>query len=109
MVYLNFYLLFLNIIMKKNKYIFNKFFGNLIELESLYLTSLDPIHLFNFKLNATSLKGYKHTKEALDLMSLINKGENHPMFGLKHTEETKEKIRNKMLGDKNPRFGVNLS
>lgn len=42
-------------------------------------------------------------------MSLINKGENHPMFGLQHKEETKEKIKNKMLGSKNPRFGKKLS
>jgi hypothetical protein len=42
-------------------------------------------------------------------MSLINKGENHPMFGLKHKEETKEKIKNKMLGSKNPQFGKKLS
>jgi group I intron endonuclease len=88
---------------------FNQNINSLIELETLYLKSFNKSNLFNFKLNGTSLKGYKHTKKSLELMSMKNTGKNHPMYGLKHSEETKEKIRNSLLGEKNPRFGIILS
>lgn len=39
------------------------------------------------------IKGSKHTEETKRLMSLKQKGKNHPFFGKRHSEETKVKIK----------------
>lgn len=43
--------------------------------------------LYNFKANATSSLGYKHTEEArLKMVEYYKNKENHPMFGKTHTK-----------------------
>lgn len=67
-------------------------------------------------------RGYRHTKETIERLRLLNKGENNKFFGHKHTEKSRNKIsathkgkkvsdesRQKMslsrTGEKHPMFG----
>lgn len=87
-----------------------------IDVETMYLSSFKIEYLYNFKLIAHSMLGYKHTIETKQKMlnrynkeqhpflgkhhtmnakwkiSAVTKGINSPMFGKKHTERTKELI-----------------
>lgn len=47
---------------------------------------------------------YKRTKEQLNKLSILNSGENNPMFGRKQSEETKNKIGNSLRGKKRKQF-----
>jgi group I intron endonuclease len=87
----------------------------LTELETNYISKFDFNSLYNFKFNATSMLGYKHTDEAkqkrieywknkqnhptkskirtAETITLISKyGILNPMYAKKHSEETKKKI-----------------
>jgi hypothetical protein len=51
---------------------------SLTDLETLYIQSFNPDNLFNFKYDAVTMAGNKHTEEALVKMRERNKKENHP-------------------------------
>lgn len=76
---------------------------SLLLLEDKYLTLLKP--KYNIRVSATSMKGYKHTEEAIDKMKKHLLENSHPMLGKKHTEEAKIKISEKVAGINNPMFG----
>ena len=59
----------------------------LIQLEGLYLLSFEFNILYNFKLDPTSMAGYKHTAEALEKIVARYITLAHPMLGKKHTAE----------------------
>lgn len=59
----------------------------ILEREQLYIDTLIPN--YNLLKTAGSWLGFKHSEGTKALLSEINKGENHPMFGRSHTEETK--------------------
>ena len=87
-----------------------------IDIETIYLSFFKIEYLYNFKLIAHSMLGYKdiieakqkmlnryskcqhpflgkhHTMNAKWKISLATKGINNPMFGQKHTNKTKELI-----------------
>ena len=81
----------------------------LTDLETQYIALFELNSLYNFKLVASSMLGYKHSNEAKNKMRIINKGENHPFFGKYHTKESKFKISLATKGNKNPMFGKNHS
>lgn len=65
----------------------------LTDIETEVIKSFPFESLYNFKREAASSLGYKHTIEAISKMKnrfLIKS--NHPMFGKKHSIETKEKM-----------------
>lgn len=76
----------------------------LTDIESAVIASFDFSLLYNFKKEATSMLGYKHTEEAKEKMRLrfLDKT-NHPMFGEKHDELTLKLI--SKPGELNPMFG----
>lgn len=62
---------------------------DLTTLETNYIKSFNPTTLYNFKLSATCMLGYKHTVEAIEKMKEYYKDpNNHPMYGKNHTKET---------------------
>lgn len=87
----------------------NKSTLSLTDLETLYIQSFKMDSLFNFKFEATSMVGYKHTEEALAKMRFRMQREKHPMFGVKHSEEAKAKISAAFKGKNNHRYGVVVS
>jgi group I intron endonuclease len=58
----------------------------LSDIETVFIRSFPFENLYNYKKEANSLLGYKHTIEAIEKMKLrfIDKS-NHPMFGKIHT------------------------
>ena len=58
-------------------------------METKVIQSFPLEELFNFKKEADSMLGYKHTAEAIEKMKLrfVDKT-NHPMFGKNHTLES---------------------
>lgn len=78
---------------------------SLLDLETYYIQSFHKESLFNFKMHATSMVGYKHTKKAREKMSEINRGENHPLYGKSHSIEARKKISLATSGLNNPMFG----
>lgn len=55
----------------------------LTDIETAVIKSFPFKELYNFKQEATSLLGYKHTKEAIEKMKLRLKDKTkHPMFGM---------------------------
>ena len=69
----------------KSKILSNK---ALTDLETSYISKFNFDTLYNFKANATSMLGYKHTEEARrKMVEFFKNKNNHPMFGKKHTKE----------------------
>src|SRR6266702_778417 len=62
----------------------------LTNIETAVISAFPFSSLFNFKKEANSMLGYKHTKQAIEKMKsrFVNKI-NHPMFGKSHSEYTK--------------------
>ena len=78
------------------------------DLETSYIKRYPFDSLYNFKANATSLAGYKHTDEAkLKMLTRLKDKRNHPMFGKTHTAEARELI--SKPGKLNPMFGKSHS
>ena len=76
----------------------------LTNLETKYISQFPLDCLYNFKKEATSMVGYKHTEEAiLKMKARFLVKENHPMYGKNHSEVTKLKIQ-----DIKSRFIVSL-
>jgi|ERR1700753_1438089 len=76
----------------------------LTDIETEVIKSFPFENLYNYKKEATSSLGYKHTIEAIEKMKkrfLIK--DNHPMYGKKHDEFTIAKIRKP--GVLNPMYG----
>jgi hypothetical protein len=59
----------------------------LTDIETTVISAFPFSQLFNFKKEASSMLGYKHTKQAIAKMKarFLNKN-NHPMFGKTHSE-----------------------
>ena len=75
----------------------------LIDLETKYIQKFNFDHLYNFKANARSSLGYKHTEEArLKMIGYYKNKENHPMFGKTHTKKALSLI--SKPGELNPMF-----
>ena len=86
----------------------------LIALETNYISKFEPKALYNFKLIANSMLGYKHTEiaKAKMIARFANKN-NHPMFGKKHNKNvlsliSKPGILNPMFGKKHNSITKNL-
>lgn len=78
----------------ENKVVSNK---ALTDLETSYLKKFELDNLYNFKLEAANMIGYKHTKEALLKMTNRFKDKNnHPMYGKIHSNKTKNLISKKL-------------
>jgi group I intron endonuclease len=67
-----------------------------IAREQFYLDLFKPE--YNILRVAGSSAGYKHSEETKLVISLKNKGKNHPLFGKKHSEETKINMSEKKKG-----------
>lgn len=65
---------------------------DLTNLETSYIKAFNYTTLYNFKLEATSSLGYKHTIEAITKERYKNKN-NHPMYGKSHSEKALALIR----------------
>lgn len=77
---------------------------DLTTLETSYIKYFNPTTLYNFKLNANSMLGYKHTVEAIEKMKEYYKDKNnHPMYGKNHTKEALSLI--SKPGELNPMCG----
>ena len=87
------------------KFLLNKDKKLLINEETFYLSLFPKNSLYNFKFIASSMLGYKHTKEAIRKMQILNRGKNHPLFGKHHSIESKTKIKLATTGKNNPMFG----
>jgi len=77
----------------------------LVDLETTYISFFKSEFLYNFKLIATSMLGYKHNNEAKWKMKNRFKLKKHPQLGKPRSEETKLKIKLSVSGKKNPMFG----
>jgi group I intron endonuclease len=85
---------------------------SLTDIETSVIASFDFSLLYNFKKDATSMLGYKHTEEAKEKMrSRFLDKTNHPMFGsdgrslVKHDESTLSLINNQAgIPELNPMF-----
>nr|YP_009631655.1 hypothetical protein [Armillaria solidipes]QCB16435.1 hypothetical protein [Armillaria solidipes] len=59
----------------------------LTDIETVALRSFPFDDLYNFKKDAKSMLGYKHTEEAINKMKLrLSNKANHPMYGKKHSQ-----------------------
>jgi group I intron endonuclease len=76
----------------------------LTDIETSVISAFPFSSLFNFKKEANSMLGYKHTKQAIEKMKsrFVNKI-NHPMFGKTHDKVTLNLI--SKPGELNPMFG----
>ena len=75
----------------------------LTDIETAVIKSFPFKELYNFKREATSSLGYKHTTEAIKKMKLRFKDKTkHPMFGQKHSAFALSKI--SKPGSLNPMF-----
>ena len=76
----------------------------LTDIETEVIKSFPFESLYNFKKEANSSLGYKHTEDAIQKMKLRLKDKsNHPMFGKTHTSFALSKI--SKPGTSNPMFG----
>lgn len=76
----------------------------LTDLETNYINKFKFDTLYNFKIPATSMLGYKHTEEArAKMIEFYKNKKNHPMFGKTHTKEATDLI--SKPGELNPMFG----
>ena len=83
-------------------------FDDFIKLETFYIQSFDPKYIFNFKLDANSMLGFKHSKISRE-KTKQRMNSNHPMKGKFHSEESKMKISLSKIGLKNPMYGKSHS
>jgi len=75
----------------------------LTDIETKVIQSFPFKNLYNFKQEANSMLGYKHTKEAIKKMKLrFTDKTNHPMFGKSHSKLSLSKI--SKPGALNPMF-----
>jgi group I intron endonuclease len=59
----------------------------LTDIETVTIRSFPFDDLYNFKKDAKSMLGYKHTEEAINKMKLrLSNKANHPMCGKKHSQ-----------------------
>jgi len=86
----------------------------LTDIETTVISAFPFSSLFNFKKEANSMLGYKHTKQAIDKMKsrFVNKI-NHPMFGKSHNKLTlslisKPGLLNPMFGKSHSKYTKNL-
>lgn len=76
----------------------------LTDLETNYISKFKFDTLYNFKVTATSMLGYKHTKEAkAKMLEFYKDKQNHPMYGKTHTIDAIDLI--SKPGVLNPMFG----
>ena len=76
----------------------------LTDIETVVIKSFSFESLYNFKKEANSSLGYKHTIDAINKMKFRLKDKsNHPMFGKTHTRFALSKI--SKPGNLNPMFG----
>lgn len=59
--------------------------------------------------NTHHIKGRILSDATKEKLSVINMGENHPMYGKKHSDITRGKMSNAHKGEKNPFYGKHLS
>jgi group I intron endonuclease len=65
----------------------------LTDIETVFIKSFPFENLYNYKKEANSSLGYKHTMEAIEKMKLrYRDNSNHPMFGKTHTSFALSKI-----------------
>lgn len=77
---------------------------DILQLEDMYLQSVHPDKLYNNRLSATSMLGYKHTPEAIKKMvDRFSDSTKHPFFGKTHTEASRKLI--SKPGELNPMYG----
>jgi len=75
----------------------------LTDIETEVIKSFPFEDLYNFKKEAVSMLGYKHTRKAIKKMTLrLADKSKHPMYGKKHKAETKKAI--SKPGNLNPMF-----
>lgn len=78
----------------------------LTNLESKYITYFNHSTLYNFKKDATSMLGYKHTTDTIEKMvNRFKDKSNHPMYNKTHTSEAKLLI--SKPDSLNPMYGKN--
>lgn len=80
----------------------------ILEREQFFLDSIfsvDEPNTFNILKRAGNSFGFKHSEETLEKLSEMNKGKNHPSYGLFRTEETKALMSLSKIGENNPMFG----
>jgi hypothetical protein len=65
--------------------------------------------LFNFKFEAPSMAGYKHTEEILAKIRFRMQRDKHLIFSNTHYELAKAKISAAFKGENNHRYGITLS
>lgn len=79
---------------------------SLISAEQKFLSYFPVTLLYNFKLDATSMTGYKHTPEAIfKMVTRFEDPTNHPMFNKNHSEHSRMLISKATTGSNNPMFG----
>lgn len=77
---------------------------DILLLEDLYLSLIHPDLLYNFRLSATSMLGYKHTAEAVaKMVARLAEPSDHPFFGKSHIWASRLLI--SKPGTLNPMFG----
>jgi group I intron endonuclease len=64
----------------------------LVSIQTIYLSYFKLKYLFNFKVKATSMKGYKHTSKAKENMKDRFKNYKHPLLRKHHSIITKKKF-----------------
>lgn len=77
----------------------------LVEIETLFLSYFKLRYLYNFKIIATSMLGYKHNSIAKADMKERYKTSKHPLLGKHHSILSKKKISIATQGINNPMFG----
>lgn len=77
----------------------------LTDIETSYITLFKSKYLYNFKMLAKSMVGYKHTFKAKKKMINWYKENEHPLLGKRHSLESIEKIKLATVGIKNPMYG----
>lgn len=77
---------------------------SITDMKTFFMSYFPKKFLYNFKYEASSLSGYKHTEEAIaNLKKRFLDPNNHPMFGKTHSQESKILISKQ--GELNPMFG----
>lgn len=78
------------------------------DMETLFMSYFSKEKLYNFKYEATSMAGYRHTEEAIKKMkSRFLDPKNHPMYGKSHSLDVKNLI--SKPGNLNPMYGKEQS
>lgn len=80
----------------------------ILVLETLYISLVTSNMLYNIRLSATSMLGYKHTAEAIaKMVARLANPINHPMYGKTHTLASRLLI--SKPGPLNPMYGKHHS